>query len=248
MCLGRPRCEWRFERIGPGGACEPDEQGVRMAVLAGFPDDTYEAMEIIGENGSSVSIAFSLPLRSCGRQRAMRVSVSVSSTSPMSARVCHSWRKFRRQLSGGSAYDYQLAAELLYAQMFFSTQISAETKIAACDRGPELASGTRPRGDTRMGEAGAEQGIGGDMAFRFIGPNQLAWLNEFLIGWVQRPDTERLPRYWQTRGHSPGRQVGRVQDLSGPTNRCARPGSTWSSNEFENISSNRQEADTGSVR
>lgn len=236
MCGDPVPREWRFERFGLSGACEPGKKGVLMAVLAGFPDDTYEAMEIIREKTLVSFDSLFTPVKKLWTAEGHAGFRKRFVNQPDERKGVPFMEKFRKQLSGGSAYDYQLAAELLYVQMFFSTQISAETKLRHVTEvlswHPELDRVEIPG----WARAGAEQGMAGDMAFQIHRPNHLAWLNEFLIAWIQRPDTERTSLL-----ADPWAFARAVREVSGPLGAYQPMREAWLymvfPNEFENISS-----------
>ena len=207
-----------------------------MAVLAGYPDETYEAMTLIRGNALVDFGSLFTPDKklwtAAGHQAFRRLFVD----RPDERKGVPFMEKFRGQLSGGSADDYQLAAELLYAQMIFSTKISAETKLKHVTEvlswHPELVGVEIPE----WARAGAEQGLAGDMAFQIHRPHHLAWLNEFLLRWVNLPESERgslLADPWQF--------AKAARSVSGPLGAYQPMREAWLylifPEEFENISS-----------
>lgn len=207
-----------------------------MAVLAGYPDETYEAMALIRENALVSFDSLFMSGRKLWTAEGHAAFRKLFVERPDERKGVPFMEKFRKQLSGGSADDHQLAAELLYVQMFFSTKISAETKLRHVNEvlswHPELDGVEIPE----WARAGAEQGLAGDMAFQIQRPNQLAWLNEFLSGWVQRPDSERSSLL-----ADPWAFAKAVRKVSGPLGAYQPMREAWLymvfPNEFENISS-----------
>lgn len=209
-----------------------------MAVLAGYPDETYEAMALIRETGLVSFDSLFTPGKKLWTAEGHAAFRRLFVYRPDERKGVPFMAKFRGQLSGGSADDFQLAAELLYAQMFFSTKISAETKLRHVN---DVLSWHPELHDVEIPEwvrVGAEQGLAGDMAFQIQRPNQLAWLNEFLIGWVDMPATERaslLAHPWAF--------ARAVRKVSGPLGAYQPMREAWLymvfPNEFENISSRK---------
>ncbi len=89
--------------------------------------------------------------------------------------------KYRGQLSDAGDDIIQLAAELLYAQQFFTTRTGLDKKqqnveevLSWCERAVKMPAWAR---------AGLEQGLAGDQSFNQHRPFHIAWLTEFLLHW-----------------------------------------------------------------
>ena len=97
--------------------------------------------------------------------------------------------KFRRQLDGADDDGYQLAAELLYVQQFFTSLSGPEKKVenvravlAWCARGVPIPD---------WAPSALKVGIAGDQSFNQHRPFHLGWLNEFLLRWHTVGEKER---------------------------------------------------------
>jgi 5-methylcytosine-specific restriction protein B len=98
--------------------------------------------------------------------------------------------KWRKQLDGADEDVYQLAAELLYVQQFFTTLLGAEKKLENVGR--VLGWMTHPVDVPEWAVKGVSVGHAGDMSFNLQRPFHLGWLIEYLIHWRQLPDAERV--------------------------------------------------------
>ncbi len=100
--------------------------------------------------------------------------------------------KFRTQLDGADDDVYQLAAELLYVQQFFTSLTGPAKKIENVQT--VLSWSTRPAPIPDWAVVGVKRGLAGDQSFNQHRPFHLAWLNEFLIDWQSLPEADRLGR------------------------------------------------------
>jgi 5-methylcytosine-specific restriction protein B len=133
--------------------------------------------------------------------------------------------KFRKQLEGGDDDVFQLAAELLYVQQFFTSQTgpaknieNVQTVLRWCANPPSVPDWAR---------VGVKEGIAGDQSFNQHRPYHLAWLNEYLIHWHGLWEMERKRLL-----ADPWRFAADVRGLEfslGAISRCARGGCTSSS-------------------
>ncbi len=106
--------------------------------------------------------------------------------------------KFRKQLDGADDEVYQLAAELLYVQQFFTSQSGQEKKLENVRA--VLAWCANPPSVPDWAVEGIKRGLAGDRSFNQHRPFHLAWLTEFLMRWHDRPESERtslLTEPWQ---------------------------------------------------
>lgn len=97
--------------------------------------------------------------------------------------------KFRKQLDGADDQVYQLAAELLYVQQFFTSQTGQEKKLENVRA--VLAWCADPPSSPEWAVEGIKRGLAGDRSFNQHRPFHLAWLTEFLIRWHDLPESER---------------------------------------------------------
>ena len=98
--------------------------------------------------------------------------------------------KWRKQLEGATDEIFQLAAELLYTQQFFTSLIGPEKKLENvravlnwCKTPPPLP---------KWAEEGAQNSrLAADRSFNQHRPFHLAWLIEYLIHWQQLQEDKR---------------------------------------------------------
>jgi hypothetical protein len=105
--------------------------------------------------------------------------------------------KFRTQLQEANEDILQLAAELLYAQQFFTSLTGPEKKIENVNA--VLNWCPHPAPIPEWAVAGVRNGLAGDQSFNQHRPWHLAWLNEYLIHWHNLSATERsslLDDHW----------------------------------------------------
>jgi hypothetical protein len=93
--------------------------------------------------------------------------------------------KFRKQLDGADDDVYQLAAELLYVQQFFTSLTGPEKKLENVQA--VLGWCAHPAQVPDWAISGVKRGLAGDQSFNQHRPFHLAWLNEFLIHWHETP-------------------------------------------------------------
>jgi len=159
-----------------------------MARLTGFPEESYATMarfrKVALETFDSLFTPGKRLWTLAQHQNFNRLFVEQPDERPVDFET-----KFRSQLEDGSAEDYQYAAELLYVQMFFTSRISPEKKIRNVQM--VLDWGPSPVEVPVAAVNGVQQGFANDMAANIGRPNQLAWLNAFLIHWTQLPEERR---------------------------------------------------------
>jgi hypothetical protein len=97
--------------------------------------------------------------------------------------------KWRKQLEGADDDIYQLAAELLYVQQFFTTLLSAEKKLENVRAALSWMAHAAAMPDWAI--SGLGSGHAGDMSFNLQRPFHLAWLTEYLIHWREMPAADR---------------------------------------------------------
>lgn len=159
-----------------------------MARLAGFPDETFVAMEHIRNTALLKFDGLFTPgrqlwsLQNLKRFHALFVD-------RFDAGEGSFLEKFRKQLEGADDDIYQLAAELLYVQQFFTSLTGPGKKI---DNVREvLGWSSHPVAIPVWAVEGVKRGLAGDQSFNQHRPFHLAWLNEFLIQWQALSDSER---------------------------------------------------------
>jgi hypothetical protein len=97
--------------------------------------------------------------------------------------------KLRTQMEGADDEVFQLAAELLYVQQFFTSLTGAEKKIETVQAVLAWCAHAVPIPEWAV--AGLKDGLAGDQSFNLHRPFHLAWLNEFLIHWHSLPEPDR---------------------------------------------------------
>jgi 5-methylcytosine-specific restriction protein B len=98
--------------------------------------------------------------------------------------------KFRTQLERANDDTLQLAAEMLYVQQFFTSQIGPEKKIENVEAVLEWRRAEALSIPT-WAKAGLRMGLAGDPAFNHHRAFHLAWLTEYLVHWHQHPAATR---------------------------------------------------------
>jgi hypothetical protein len=98
-------------------------------------------------------------------------------------------QKFRKQLEGADDDIFQIAAELLYVQQFFTSLTGPEKKIENVQA--VLGWCAHPVQVPEWAISGVRRGLAGDQSFNQHRPFHLAWLNEFLMHWHELPDEKR---------------------------------------------------------
>lgn len=97
--------------------------------------------------------------------------------------------KFHKQLEEADDDVFQLAAELLYVQQFFTSLTGPNKKIENVQA--VLSWCTRAVPIPEWALSGVKQGLAGDQSFNQHRPYHLAWLNEFLINWHSFSEADR---------------------------------------------------------
>jgi 5-methylcytosine-specific restriction enzyme B len=159
-----------------------------MARLAGFPEETYEAMRRIRETSLvRFDSLFTPPQELWSLQNLKRFhALFVERFDDGEGSFLD---KFRKQLEGADDDVYQLAAELLYVQQFFTSLSGQEKKIENVQT--VLSWSTHPVSIPEWAIAGVKRGLAGDRSFNQHRPFHLAWLNEFLIHWQSLAEPDR---------------------------------------------------------
>ena len=151
-----------------------------MARLAGFPQETFVAMEHIRD---ATLVRFDslftpehqiLNLQHLQRFHALFVERFDEGKGNF-------LEKFRKQLEAADDNVLQIAAELLYVQQFFTSLTGAEKKIENVQT--VLSWRTHSIHIPEWAVVGIKRGLAGDQSFNQHRPFHLAWLNEFLIHW-----------------------------------------------------------------
>ncbi len=91
--------------------------------------------------------------------------------------------KYRRQFDSASDDELQLAAELLYAQQFFTTVTGQEKKLENVTE--VLSWCTSPPAVPDWAVEGVRDGFAWDQSFNVQRAFHLAWLSEYLIHWQE---------------------------------------------------------------
>ncbi len=97
--------------------------------------------------------------------------------------------KFKKQLEDASDDIFQLAAELLYTQQFFTSLSGPEKKLENVEA--VLSWSANPPLIPEWAVVGVKNGLAGDQSFNQHRPFHLAWLDEFLIHWQALPEADR---------------------------------------------------------
>lgn len=162
-----------------------------MARLAGFPDETFVAMQIIRETALVRFDSLFTPNRKLWTLQNLR-RFHVLFVERFDEGEGSFLEKFRNQLDGADDDVYQLAAELLYVQQFFTSLAGPAKKIENVQT--VLGWSSRPAPFPEWAVVGVKRGLAGDQSFNQHRPFHLAWLTEFLIDWHSLPEAERLGR------------------------------------------------------
>lgn len=151
-----------------------------MARLAGFPEEPFVAMEHIRETALLRFDSLFTPERKLwslhNLQRFHALFVERFDEGAGSF-----LDKFRKQLEGADDDVFQLSAELLYVQQFFTSLAGPDKKIENVRA--VLSWCTQPVPIPDWAVAGLRRGLAGDQSFNQHRPFHLAWLNEFLMHW-----------------------------------------------------------------
>lgn len=159
-----------------------------MARLAEFPEETFVAMQHLRDTALVHFDSLFTPGRELWHLQNLRRFHALF-VERFDEGEGSFLEKFRKQLEGADDGVYQLAAELLYVQQFFTSLTGPEKKLenvravlgwcAHAVQIPEWAT------------IGVKRGLAGDQSFNQHRPFHLAWLNEFLITWQEMPATDR---------------------------------------------------------
>lgn len=159
-----------------------------MARLAGFPHETYTAIDRIRETALVRFNSLFTPDKSVwtlqNLQRFHALFVERFDEGEGSF-----LEKFRKQLEGADDNVYQLSAELLYVQQFFTSLAGPDKKIQNVQT--VLRWSAHPVQIPEWATAGVKRGLAGDRTFNQHRPFHLAWLSEFLIHWHGLPEADR---------------------------------------------------------
>lgn len=151
-----------------------------MARLAGFPDETFVAMQHLRDTALvRFDSLFTPGLELWNVQNLRRFhALFVERFDEGEGSFLD---KFRKQLEGADDGVYQLAAELLYVQQFFTSLTGPDKKLDNVRA--VLGWCTHPVQIPEWAAVGVKRGLAGDQSFNQHRPFHLAWLNEFLIAW-----------------------------------------------------------------
>jgi 5-methylcytosine-specific restriction protein B len=159
-----------------------------MAKLKGFPDETFSAMQRIRETALVSFDSLFTPERKLWSLQNLRRfhALFVERFDVGEGSFLEKWRK---QLEDGDDDVLQLAAELLYAQQFFTSLTGPEKKLENVKAVLDWC--THPPTIPEWAVLGVKRGLAGDRSFNQHRPFHLAWLNEFLIHWQGLSETDR---------------------------------------------------------
>ena len=162
-----------------------------MARLAGFPDETFVAMQNIRETALVRFDSLFTPGRKLWTLQNLR-RFHVLFVEGFDEGEGSFLQKFRTQLNEADDDIYQLAAELLYVQQFFTSLTGPAKKVENVQT--VLGWSTHPAPVPEWAVAGVKRGLAGDQSFNHQRPFHLGWLTEFLIDWHGLTETERVGR------------------------------------------------------
>lgn len=160
-----------------------------MARLAGFPEETFVAMQHLRETALVNFDSLFTPGRELWNLQNLRRFHALF-VERFDEGEGSFLEKFRKQLEGADDGVYQLAAELLYVQQFFTSLTGPDKKLENVEA--VLGWCTHPVPIPEWAVAGVKRGLAGDQSFNQHRPFHLAWLNEFLILWQSLSDADRL--------------------------------------------------------
>ena len=159
-----------------------------MARLAGFPEDTFLAMTRIRDTSLVRFDSLFTPDRHLWAAQNLKRFHALF-VERFDEGEGSFLEKFRKQLDGADDDVYQLAAELLYVQQFFTSLTGPDKKIENVQA--VLGWCTHPVQVPEWAISGVKRGLAGDQSFNQHRPFHLAWLNEFLIHWHETPSEKR---------------------------------------------------------
>jgi 5-methylcytosine-specific restriction protein B len=159
-----------------------------MARLAGFPEETFTAMQRIRETALVHFDSLFTPDRKLWSLQHLRRfhALFVERFDLGEGSFLEKWRK---QLEEADDDVLQLAAEVLYVQQFFTTVTGPEKKLENVNA--VLSWRAHPLSVPEWAALGVKRGLAGDQSFNQHRPHHLAWLNEFLIHWQELAETVR---------------------------------------------------------
>jgi hypothetical protein len=159
-----------------------------MARLSGVPEETFSAMQRIRETALVRFDSLFSPQRKLWTLENLRQfhELFVGRFDKGEGSFLEKWRK---QLEGANDDVFQLAAELLYVQQFFTSLSRPEKKIENVKA--VLDWSAHPPSIPEWAVQGLKYGLAADRTFNQHRPFHLAWLNEFLIHWQELPDSNR---------------------------------------------------------
>ena len=159
-----------------------------MARFAGLPEQTLSAMDRIRETALVRFDSLFSPERKLWTLDQLRqfhaLFVGRWDTGEGSF-----FEKLRKQLEGANDDTFQLTAELLYAQQFFTAVTGPEKKLENVKTVLDWCA--HPPSIPEWAVQGVQRGISRDQSFNQHRPHHLAWLNEFLIHWQELPELGR---------------------------------------------------------
>jgi 5-methylcytosine-specific restriction protein B len=206
-----------------------------MARLTGSPDATFAALERLRETTLVRFDSLFTPERSIWALQNLRRFHAVF-VEHADAGDASFLEKFRKQLDGAEDDVYQLAAELLYVQQFFTSLSGPQKKI---DNVMAVLGWSGRRIEIpEWAVAGLKWGIAGDQSFLLHRPHHLGWLDEFLIHWHGLSAEDRTAMLMD-----PWRFAKEVRLVSAPLGAYQPMQEAWLylifPDAFENISSRR---------
>jgi hypothetical protein len=159
-----------------------------MAHLAGFPAETFVAMQHIRDTSLTSFDSLFTPERQLWTSQNLKRFHALF-VERFDEGEGSFLEKFRKQLDGADDDVYQLAGELLYVQQFFTSLTGPERKIENVQA--VLGWCAHPAQVPEWAITGVKRGLAGDQSFNQHRPFHLAWLNEFLIHWHEIPSEKR---------------------------------------------------------
>jgi hypothetical protein len=174
--------------------------------LLGFSDDTFAAMQRIRETALvRFDSLFTRTQQLWGLQNHRRFHAQF--VERFDEGEGSFLEKFHKQLEAADDDLYQLAAELLYVQQFFTSLTGPEKKI---ENVRTVGWCAHPAEVPEWAVAGVKRGLAGDQSLNQHRPFHLAWLNEFLIHWHGLADGTRRELL-----EDPWRFAGEVRTVEG---------------------------------
>jgi 5-methylcytosine-specific restriction enzyme B len=159
-----------------------------MARLAGLPEEKFGAMERIRETALVRFDSLFTPERKLWTLQHLRRFHALF-VERFDEGEGSFLGKFRKQLDGADDDIFQLAAELLYVQQFFTSLTGPDKKIENVQAVLSWCTHSVPIPEWAV--AALKGGLAGDMSFMLHRPYHLAWLNEFLVHWHSLSEGDR---------------------------------------------------------